>query len=84
MFQILVRYNNFSDVLRICKELRNSLSGDNDHDKLAELLKIEQVAEHNRIAMNIIRLAGTHDPSLNVSFELTYHPWFAVAVVRRS
>ncbi|KAF3967354.1 hypothetical protein CMV_008646 [Castanea mollissima] len=48
----LVMYNYFKDAQRIAKEAKSSFS--NDPDKLAELRKIEQVAEHNSIALNVI------------------------------
>lgn len=51
---------------------------------MQELRQIEQVAEHNKIALNVINKVGTRDPSLIVSFEFTHHPVFAVAVVKRS
>ncbi|CAI9779692.1 unnamed protein product [Fraxinus pennsylvanica] len=50
----------------------------------AELRRIEQVAEHNGIALNLICRLGTLEPSLKVSFEFTHHPYLAVAVVKRS
>ncbi|XP_077237951.1 MAK10 homologue isoform X2 [Tasmannia lanceolata] len=81
-FSTVVKYNYFGDVQRISKELKNSFAG--DPDRLAEVRQIEQVAVHNRIALNVINHAGGHDPSLNVSFEFSHHPCFAVAVVKRS
>lgn len=80
--QTLVMYNYFKDALRLAKELRSSFS--NDPDRMAELRKIEQVAEHNGIALNVICRVGALDPSLKVSFEFNHHPYFATAVVRRS
>lgn len=56
----------------------------NDPDKLAELRKIEQVAEHNMVASNLISRLGTLDPSLKILFEFNHHPYFACAVVKRS
>lgn len=81
-FSTLVMYNYFKDALRLAKELRSSFS--NDPDRMAELRKIEQVAEHNGIALNVICRVGALDPSLKVSFEFNHHPYFATAVVRRS
>ncbi|OUZ99842.1 NatC N(alpha)-terminal acetyltransferase [Macleaya cordata] len=81
-FSTLVKYNYFRDAQRIAKELRSSFS--NDPDRLAELKQIEQVAEYNWIALNVIGQVGASDPSLKVSFEFNHHPCFAVAVVKRS
>lgn len=73
-------YNYFKDAQRIAKEIKSSFS--NDPEKLAELRRIEQVAEHNGIALNVISRVGALDPSLKVEF--THHPCFATAVVKRS
>lgn len=81
-FSTLSVYNCFKDAQRIAKELRDSFA--NDPDRIAELRRIEQVAEHNGIALNLICRLGTLDPSLKVSFEFTHHPYLAVAVVKRS
>lgn len=78
----LVMYNYFKDAQRIAKEAKSSFS--NDPDKLAELRKIEQVAEHNSIALNVISQVGALDPTLKASFEFSHHPYFATAVVKRS
>ncbi|KAH9805300.1 MAK10 [Citrus sinensis] len=78
----LVMYNYFKDAQRIAKEIKSSFS--NDPEKLAELRRIEQVAEHNGIALNVISQVGALDPSLKVTFEFTHHPCFATAVVKRS
>lgn len=80
--QTISVYNCFKDAQRIAKELRDSFA--NDPDRIAELRRIEQVAEHNGIALNLICRLGTLDPSLKVSFEFTHHPYLAVAVVKRS
>ncbi|KAK9268389.1 hypothetical protein L1049_000138 [Liquidambar formosana] len=81
-FSTLVMYNYFKDAQRIAKELKSSFS--NDPDRVAELRRIEQVAEHNGVALNIICRVGSLDPSLKVSFEFSHHPYFAIAVVKRS
>ncbi|XP_010241586.1 PREDICTED: N-alpha-acetyltransferase 35, NatC auxiliary subunit isoform X2 [Nelumbo nucifera] len=81
-FSTLVRYNYFKDAQRIAKELRSSFSSDSD--RLVELRQIEQVAEHNWIALNVICQAGAEDPSLKISFEFSHHPCFAIATVKRS
>lgn len=81
-FSNLLMYNYFKDAQRIAKEVKNSFS--NEPEKLAELRRLEQVAEHNSIAMNVICRVGTLDPSLKVSFEFNHHPYFATAVVKRS
>nr|CAB3451393.1 unnamed protein product [Digitaria exilis] len=78
----LMKYNFFREIQKIIPSLRGSFSS--QPEKLAELRQIEQVAEHNRIALNIISQVGPDDPSLRVSFEFTHHPHFAVAVVKRS
>lgn len=75
-------YNRFKDAQRIAKELKGSF--ENDPEKMDELKRIEQVAEHNSIALNLICRVGVIDPSLKVSFEFSHHPYFAVAVVKRS
>lgn len=75
-------YNYFKDAQKIAKELRSSFT--NDSDRLAELRRIEQVAEHNGVALNLICRLGTIDPSLKVYFEFNHHPHFATAVVKRS
>lgn len=78
----LVKYNFFKEIQKIVPSLRGSFAS--EPEKLAEVRRIEQVAEHNRIALNIISQVGAGDPSLRVSFEFTHHPHFAVAVVKRS
>nr|BAD36037.1 natC N(alpha)-terminal acetyltransferase, Mak10 subunit-like [Oryza sativa Japonica Group] len=78
----LTKYNFFKEIHKITPSLRGSFAS--EPEKLAEIRQIEQVAEHNRIALNIISQVGAGDPSLRVSFEFTHHPHFAVAVVRRS
>ncbi|KAL6635301.1 hypothetical protein ACP70R_027972 [Stipagrostis hirtigluma subsp. patula] len=78
----LVKYNFFKEIQKIIPSLKGSFAS--EPDKLAELRRIEQVAEHNRIALNIISQIGAGDQSLRVSFEFSHHPHFAVAVVKRS
>ncbi|KAM0883840.1 hypothetical protein ACQ4PT_031369 [Festuca glaucescens] len=78
----VMKYNFFKEIQKIIPSLKGSFAG--DPGKLAEIRQIEQVAEHNRIALNIINHVGAGDPSLRVSFEFTHHPHFAVAVVKRS
>lgn len=80
--QDLVKYNFFKEIQKIVPSLRGSFAS--EPEKLAEVRRIEQVAEHNRIALNIINQVGAGEPSLRVSFEFTHHPHFAVAVVKRS
>ena len=75
-------YNYFKDAQKIAKEVKSSFS--NDPDRLAELRRLEQVAEHNSVALNIICQVGALDRSLKVSFEFIHHPFFATAVVKRS
>lgn len=77
-----VVYNHFKDAQKIVKELKKSFA--KDPDKMAELRRIEQVAERNSIALNVINRVGALDTTLKISLEFTYHPNFAVAVVKRS
>ncbi|GLU09637.1 hypothetical protein SLE2022_264860 [Rubroshorea leprosula] len=81
-FSTLVMYNYFKDAQRIAKEIKNNFS--NDPERSAELRSLEQVAEHNSVALSIISRVGALDPSLKVSFEFSHHPYFATAVVKRS
>ncbi|KAG6769313.1 hypothetical protein POTOM_024937 [Populus tomentosa] len=81
-FSTLAMYNYFKDAQKIAKEVRNGFS--NDPDRLAELRLLEQVAEHNSIALNVICQVGALDPTLKVSFEFIHHPCFATVVVKRS
>ncbi|EMS49179.1 hypothetical protein TRIUR3_19871 [Triticum urartu] len=78
----VMKYNFFKEIQKIIPSLKGSFAS--EPEKLAELRQIEQVAEHNRIALNIINHVGASDPKLRVSFEFTHHPHFAVAVVKRS
>ncbi|KAJ7956748.1 N-alpha-acetyltransferase 35 NatC auxiliary subunit [Quillaja saponaria] len=80
-FSTLVMYNYFKEAQRIAKEVKSSFC--NDPDKMAELRRVEQVAEHNSIALNVICRVGTLDPSLKISFEFSHHPYFATAIVKR-
>ncbi|PSS36117.1 N-alpha-acetyltransferase 35, NatC auxiliary subunit like [Actinidia chinensis var. chinensis] len=58
----LEMHNCFKDAQRIAKELRSSVS--NDQERMAELRRIEQVAEHNGVAINLVCRLRTLDPSL--------------------
>ncbi|KAG9138107.1 hypothetical protein Leryth_001353 [Lithospermum erythrorhizon] len=78
----IAMYNCFKDAQRIAKELRSSFS--TDPVRMEELRRIEQVAERNDVALNVICRLGKLDPSLNVYFEFNHHPYFAIAVVKRS
>lgn len=80
--QNLVTYNCFKDAQKIAKEVKSSFS--NDPEKLAELRRIELVAEHNSVALNLIHKVGALDPSLKISFEFNHHPYFGTALVKRS
>lgn len=71
----------FKEAQRIVKDIKSSFS--NDPDRMAELRKVEQVAEHNSIALNVICRVGALDPSLKVSFEFSHHPFFSTAIVKR-
>ncbi|KAL0427183.1 UNVERIFIED_CONTAM: hypothetical protein Slati_2893100 [Sesamum latifolium] len=81
-FSTLSEYNCFKDAHRMAKELRGNFA--NDPDRMAELRRIEQVAEHNCVALNLLCRLGTLEPSLKISFEFIHHPHFAVAAVKRS
>ncbi|KAL3745262.1 hypothetical protein ACJRO7_014383 [Eucalyptus globulus] len=81
-FSTLVMYNYFKDAQRIAKEVKNSFP--NDPDRQSELRRVEQVAEHNSIALTVLCRLGSLDPSLKVSFDFSHHPYFATAVVKRS
>lgn len=76
-------HNHFKDAQRIVKEVKSSFS--DDPERLSDLRRVEQVAEHNSIALSLLcRMGGSLDPSLKLSFEFSHHPHFATAVVRRS
>ncbi|CAA6669967.1 unnamed protein product [Spirodela intermedia] len=72
----------FLDAQKIVAALRGRLG--NEAGRLAELQQIEQVAEHNRIALSVIDRVGPSDPSLRVTLEFDRHPCFAVAAIKRS
>lgn len=78
----VMKYDYFGDAQRISIMLRDSFS--DDPDKLAELQQIERVAEYNKIALHVINKLDFNDSSLKISFEFNHHPYFAVAVVKRS
>ncbi|KAG6424189.1 hypothetical protein SASPL_114602 [Salvia splendens] len=81
-FSTLSMHNCFKDAQKIAKELRGSFA--NDPDRLGELRQIEQVAEHNHVALNLLRRLGSLEPSLKISFDLIHHPHLATASVKRS
>ncbi|RHN63998.1 putative NatC N(alpha)-terminal acetyltransferase, Mak10 subunit [Medicago truncatula] len=81
-FSTLVMCDYFKEAQKIAKELKGSFA--NDPDMMAELRRIEQVAERNNIAMTVISRLGTPDPSVKISFTLCHHPFFATAIVKRS
>uniref|UniRef100_A0A7N1A2U2 N-alpha-acetyltransferase 35, NatC auxiliary subunit n=1 Tax=Kalanchoe fedtschenkoi TaxID=63787 RepID=A0A7N1A2U2_KALFE len=78
----LPMYNYFKDAQKLAKELKGNFS--NDSDRMSELRKLEQVAEHNSVALNLISRLGNLDSSLKVSLEFNHHPYFATVVVKRS
>ncbi|KAK6941702.1 hypothetical protein RJ641_027079 [Dillenia turbinata] len=78
----LSSYNYFKEAQRITMELRGSFP--HDEERLAELRQIELAAEHNGIALNVVCQVGAVDPTLKVTFEFSHHPYFAIAVVKRS
>ncbi|GAY37413.1 hypothetical protein CUMW_028790 [Citrus unshiu] len=67
-FKESTSYARLSDAQRIAKEIKSSFS--NDPEKLAELRRIEQVAEHNGIALNVISRVGALDPSLKLAVSI--------------
>ncbi|KAL1563434.1 N-alpha-acetyltransferase 35, NatC auxiliary subunit-like [Salvia divinorum] len=81
-FSTLPIHNCFKDAQKIAKELRGSFA--NDPDRLGELRQIEQVAEHNYVALNLLCRLGSLEPSLKISFDFIHHPHFATASVKRS
>ncbi|XP_042062696.1 N-alpha-acetyltransferase 35, NatC auxiliary subunit-like [Salvia splendens] len=81
-FSTLSMHNCFKDAQKIAKELRGSFA--NDPDRLGELRQIEQVAEHNHVALNLLCQLGSLEPSLKISFDFIHHPHFATASVKRS
>ncbi|KAF7838800.1 N-alpha-acetyltransferase 35, NatC auxiliary subunit [Senna tora] len=81
-FSTLAMCDYFKEAQRIAKDVKSSFA--NDPDKMAELRRVEQVAEHNNIALNVICRVGAIDPSLKVTFEFSHHPFFATAIVKRS
>ncbi|XP_051152519.1 uncharacterized protein LOC127266347 isoform X2 [Andrographis paniculata] len=81
-FSTLSMYDCFKDAQRIAKDLRGNFSS--DPGRIEELRRIEQVAEHNAVALNLLSRLGALEPSLKTSFEFIHHPHFALAVVKRS
>ncbi|KAL9151270.1 hypothetical protein ABFS82_11G042300 [Erythranthe guttata] len=81
-FSTLSMHNCFKDAQKIAKGLHGNFA--NDPDRMVELRRIEQVAEHNAVALNLVCRLGTLEPSLKISFEFVHHPHFAVASVKRS
>ncbi|KAI4380470.1 hypothetical protein MLD38_006656 [Melastoma candidum] len=51
-FSTLATYNYFKDAQRIARDIKHHFLG--DPDRLSELQKIEQVAEHNSVALNVV------------------------------
>ncbi|XP_020579472.1 N-alpha-acetyltransferase 35, NatC auxiliary subunit [Phalaenopsis equestris] len=78
----VVKHNHFRDAQRILVSLRGSFAGDSI--KLLELRQLEQVVEQNRIALSVIDRACKSDSSLEITFEFQHHPFFPVAVVKKS
>ncbi|KAJ3695497.1 hypothetical protein LUZ60_000874 [Juncus effusus] len=78
----VVQYDYFREIQRISVSLKGSFAG--QPEKLSELRQIEQVAERNRIALNVINQLGAGNPSFRVSLDLSHHPYFAVLLVKRS
>lgn len=72
----------FKVAQKMAKELKSNFA--NDPDMMAELGRIEQVAERNNIALTVISRLGAADPSMKISFTLCHHPFFATAIVKRS
>lgn len=82
MIQDARNYHYFLDAQKFVAALRVRLGSEGG--RLAELQQIEQVAEHNRIALSVIDRVGPSDPSLRVTLEFDRHPCFAVAAIKRS
>ncbi|XP_027330807.1 N-alpha-acetyltransferase 35, NatC auxiliary subunit isoform X3 [Abrus precatorius] len=80
-FSTLAICDYFKEAQRIAKEVKSSFA--NDPDAMAELRRVEQVAERNSIALNVCRV-GALDPKLKISFTFCHHPFFATAIVKRS
>ncbi|KAK4265252.1 hypothetical protein QN277_026329 [Acacia crassicarpa] len=81
-FSNLVMCDYFKEAQKIAKDAKSCFA--NDPDKMSELRRVEQVAEHNSVALNLICRIGAIDRSLKVSFEFSHHPVFATAIVKRS
>ncbi|KZV30084.1 N-alpha-acetyltransferase 35, NatC auxiliary subunit-like [Dorcoceras hygrometricum] len=81
-FSSLAMHNCFKEAHKIAKELQANFAG--DPERVTELRRLQQVAEHNDVALNLLRRLGTLEPSLRISFEFVHHPHFAVASVKRS
>ncbi|KAL1372249.1 hypothetical protein HN51_002386 [Arachis hypogaea] len=81
-FSTQVLSDHFKEAHRIAKDVKSSFA--HDADMMAEIRRIEQVAEHNNIALNVISRVGVLEPSLKISFTFTHHPFFATAIVKRS
>ena len=56
----------FKEAQKVAKDAKSCFA--NDPDKMSELRRIEQVAEQNSVASNLICRLGAIDPSLKVSF----------------
>lgn len=67
-------YKIFKEIEKIIPSSKGTFAS--RPEKLAELRQIEQVADHNRIAINIIDHVGVGDPLLRASFEFTHHHQF--------
>ncbi|KAK7330055.1 hypothetical protein VNO77_24240 [Canavalia gladiata] len=80
-FSTLAICEYFKEAQRIAKEVKSSFA--NDPDTMAELCRVEQVAERNNIAFNVCRV-GALDPKLKISFTFCHHPFFATAIVKRT
>lgn len=81
VLQTLATFDYFKEAQKIVKEVKSGFS--NDPDTIAELRRVEQVAERNSIVLNLCR-AGTLDPKLKISFTFCHHPFYATAIVKRS
>lgn len=79
--QTLAICDHFKEAQKIAKEVKSSFA--NDPDTMAELRRVEQVAERNSIALNVCQ-AGALDPKLKISFTFCHHPFYATAIVKRS
>uniref|UniRef100_A0A7N0TGY9 NAA35-like TPR repeats domain-containing protein n=1 Tax=Kalanchoe fedtschenkoi TaxID=63787 RepID=A0A7N0TGY9_KALFE len=69
----LAMYNYFKDAQKLAKQLKGYYFS-KDSERMSELRILEQVAEHNSVALNLISRIGNLDSPLKVSLEFNHHP----------